>query len=302
MELDHIKHRVEQDPAAFIAECDAAYHEKLKKAADHIKDRAEECPIILISGPSGSGKTTSAKLIERYLDRMGLETHAIAMDNYFLSLTDEEKEQMRQNKLDLESPARIDAALLCEHLEALRCGREISLPRYHFPTGTRHQSGETLRRKKGELIVFEGIHSLNPDIFGDTDSFTSRIYVSVRTRVTLPNGGVLHPSKIRLARRMVRDNRTRGRSFEKTAEAFASVERGEQNFIMPFKHRAQVDIDTFIPYEPCVYKSFLPEQIDSREEWVDELFALLHALPTLDAGAVPSDSLIREYIGGGIAE
>lgn len=301
MRLEDIKTRVLEDPRGFVEECDEAYRQKLRSVAKAIADRAAECPVVLISGPSGSGKTTSAKLLEHYLDRMGLETHSIAMDNYFLSLSDEQLALREEGRLDLESPERMDAALLQEHLEAFRECREVELPKFHFPTSQRIMSGETLKRKKGELIIFEGIHSLNPNLFGVTDEFTSRVYVSVRTRVSLPNeSGILHPSKIRLARRMIRDRRSRSREYGDTAAMFASVERGEQNFIMPYKHRAQMDVDTFIPYELCVYKSFLPENAPLREPWLEELFELLHALPTLEHDHVPDDSLIREFIGGGL--
>ncbi len=302
MELSYIRDRILGDPAAFVAECEAAYLEKLRTAAAFVAERAEACPVVLISGPSGSGKTTSAKIIESYLDRWGIETHSVAMDNYFLSLGDRERELLAENKLDLESPDRLDAALLHEHLAAFRACRPVEMPFFDFPTSTRRGSGQILTRKKGELIIFEGIHSLNPSIFGDTDDFTTRVYVSVRTRVGLPSGGELHPSKIRLARRMIRDGRARGRSFSDTVAMFGSVERGEQNHIMPYKHRAHLDLDTFVPYELCVYKSFLPEVMEGQAEWAGELFELLHALPTLDPTLVPKESLLREFIGGGTEE
>lgn len=302
MRLEDIKNRVIADPSAFVAECDAVYQQKLRDVAKIIAARASSCPVVLISGPSGSGKTTSSKLIERYLEELGLETHAIAMDNYFLSLTSEQRELLARGELDLESPERMDAALLQEHLEAFKDCREVELPRFHFPTSSRIWTGETLKRKKGEVVIFEGIHSLNPDLFEATDDFTSRLYVSVRTRVSLQDEeNVLHPSKVRLARRMIRDRRARARAYEDTAAMFASVERGEQNFIMPYKHRAQMDVDTFIPYELCVYKNFLPEDAPLDEPWLDQLFDLLHALPTLDPALVPPDSLIREFIGGGLS-
>ena len=300
--MEEIKDNILRDPAAFVKECDHAYREKLRLVAKEIAEQAEDCPIVLISGPSGSGKTTSAKLIEGVLDAAGLETHAIAMDNYFLTLTAEQRELLARGELDLESPERMDGALLEEHLDALNRGVEIELPKFHFPTSSRVPSGRTLKRKKGELIIFEGIHSLNPALFGATDEFTSRVYVSVRTRVTLPDEhGILHPSRVRLARRMIRDRRSRSRAFEDTVAMYGSVERGEDRFIMPYKHRAQWDVDTFIPYELCVYKNFLPETLEGQDEWVGELFELLHALPTLSPDLVPEDSLIREFIGGGLA-
>ena len=91
----------------------------------------------------------------------------------------------------------------------------------------------------------EGIHALNPDVIGHSDEYTNRVYVSVRTR--LESGGeLLHPSKIRLMRRLIRDKLYRGRSITETMEFFKSVERGEDLYIMPYKHRASFDIDTFI--------------------------------------------------------
>ena len=43
-------------------------------------------PIVLLSGPSGSGKTTTAMKIEEELERRGVQTHTISMDNYFKTL------------------------------------------------------------------------------------------------------------------------------------------------------------------------------------------------------------------------
>ena len=52
-------------------------------AADKILTNLEHSPIVLLSGPSGSGKTTTAMKIAEELQRRGVNTHAVAMDNYF---------------------------------------------------------------------------------------------------------------------------------------------------------------------------------------------------------------------------
>ncbi len=291
-------------PADFIRECDNAYHNKITDLANDILKNSAARPIVLISGPSGSGKTTSARLTEHFLDNAGCQTHVLSLDNYFHPLTEEEKELFAENKLDLESPNRLDAEFLNHQLSELHKGNEVELPRFDFLTNSRRSSGETLRLGKNEVLILEGIHALNPDVI-DADDYTTRVYVSVRTRVELPSGRLLHPSKVRLARRMIRDARTRGRSPEATVALYESVERGENLYIMPYKHRAHYDIDTFFPCELGIHKTFLPASMPETERkypWLTELFEVLSLLPKIDPSLVPESSLLREFIGGGMFE
>ena len=72
---------------------------------------------------------------------------------------------------------------------------------------------------------------------------------------------------------------------------------------MPFKHRANFDIDTFIGYEPLVYRDILLPDLESVShtykgyaEFADiELF--LKQLSGVDRRFVPENSLVREFIG-----
>lgn len=302
MRPELITANIKNSPQKFINECEQVYQDKISTVCSEIVKTAKDRPIVLISGPSGSGKTTSAHLIEHSLDQKGCQTHVLSLDNYFHPLTAEEKELFAQNKLDLESPARLDADFLNTQLSELHAGKEVRIPRFNFLTNAREDSGETLKLQKNEIIVLEGIHALNPDVIS-ADDYTTRVYVSVRTRVDLSDGRKLHPSKVRLARRMIRDVRTRGRSFEGTINLYESVERGENLYIMPYKHRAHFDIDTFFPYELCLYKHFLPASMPSTEAkypWLTELFEVLSLIPEIPTNLVPENSLIREFIGGGL--
>ena len=182
-------------------------------------------------------------------------------------------------------------------------GRTVEIPRYDFTTNSRVKSGKTLRLRPGELLLFEGIHALNPSLLASSDEYTSRIYVSVRTRIEHGAEGdrrLLHPSKVRLARRMIRDHRERGRSLSTVVEIYDSVERGENLYIMPHKHRADYDVDNFIPYELCLYKNFLPASLpedEAKHPWLSELFEVFGELPALDPALVPANSLLREFVG-----
>ena len=301
---DEITRRVSNAPR-FINECESEYESKLDGVTADIARNAADRPFILISGPSGSGKTTSGMKLEERLDKLGFETHILSLDNYFHPITAEERPLFEAHKLDLESPARLDSDLLNSQLRALMRGDEVDLPAFDFVTNTRKDSGKSLRLRKGELIIMEGIHSLNQSVIENSEEFGSGIYVSVRSRIEYKKDGesfLLHPSKIRLARRMIRDVRTRNRRPSDTVALFDSVERGENNYIMPYKHRADYNIDTFFAYEMCVYKAHLPTSLPEDEKkhpWLTELFDVLSKLPSISETDIPHTSLIREFIGGG---
>ena len=293
------------EPARFVSESEKEYESKLDDIALNISRNSSDRPFILISGPSGSGKTTSGMKLEERLDKMNFETHILSLDNYFHPITDEERPLFEAHKLDLESPARVDSDLLNSQLHDMMNGKEVELPTFDFVTNTRKKSGKTLKLHKGELIILEGIHSLNPSVIENSENFSSGIYVSVRSRVEHRKMGesyLLHPSKIRLARRMIRDGRTRNRVSSDTVALYDSVERGENKYIMPYKHRADYNIDTFFPCELCVYKGMTPASLPEDEKkypWLTELFEVLAEIPEISPELVPHQSLLREFIGGG---
>ena len=286
------------DPAAVLEHDRILYQQQIDRVAEFAAANAAQRPVLLLAGPSGSGKTTTALLIERELDRRGVETHTLSMDNYFSPLSEREKELLQRNELDLERPTRVDVPFFRQQLDAILRGEEIALPRFDFQESRRVFDGRTLRRRPGELILMEGIHALNPDVTGH-DEDTTRIYVSVRTRITAKSGLVLHPAKIRLLRRMLRDKLCRGRAFSQTVGNCARVDRGEQNYIMPFKPRAHCSIDSFYSAELSVYRACLasaPEALDFPK--LCDLAEVLRELPEVDPALVPQDSLLREFIGG----
>ncbi|MBE6850465.1 MAG: adenylyl-sulfate kinase [Ruminococcus sp.] len=298
IELKTINNRLLTDPQGFVQDTDTAYQNRLNEIADDIAAHRAERPIILLSGPSGSGKTTTAQMIEKILDLRGIETHTLSLDNYFRTLTDEDKILFAQGKLDLESPNRVDSEFLSEQLTAIEEGKPVELPTYDFKESARVMSGNILHRKKGELVILEGIHSLNPDVIRIPDDKTAKIYVSVRTRIT-DNGEILHPSKIRLMRRMVRDRLFRKRSLNDTLMMFRSVEEGENKYIMPYKYRSTYDVDTFMAYEICAYKNCLLDDLKdmSHEPELMDAGAFLADAAAMPNGALSADSLIREFVG-----
>lgn len=80
---------------------------------------------------------------------------------------------------------------------------------------------------------------------------------------------------------------------------FHSVEEGENKYIMPYKYRSDYDVDTFMPYEICTYRSFLLEAFRhmSDEPLVADMLAFLEQAEEIAPEAITPDSLVCEFIG-----
>ncbi len=301
--LDDLDRLLAENPHQVIAQAEAEYEQKILDAAVQIRDHSAERPIVLLSGPSGSGKTTTALRIEKLLDSWGCETHTLSMDNYFYGHTQGAMPLDDDGKVDLESPLRLDVPLLEEHLDKIARCIPVEIPTFDFASQQRGPATIPLHRHPGELVILEGIHALNPQVTGRAGEYSTGVYVSVRTRVQAADGALLHPEKLRLCRRLLRDVLYRGQSYEDTISRLRSVSRGERLYIMPYKNRAQIAIDTFLPYEIAVYAGELAAGIEAvydglmERENLSDLKPFLRQTVPLSKELVPSDSLIREFIG-----
>lgn len=297
--LGELNRRAE-DIDTFIGTSEKQYSDKIAAAADSIAQCHKQKPLVLLSGPSGSGKTTTAYRIADALVKKGIKAIVISMDDYFVPGVIPPDENGR---VDLEAPARVDCELLKKDLRTLAAGGEVRLPKFNFADNSR-QYGNAIRCDGNTVVIIEGIHALNPDVTGKMHDSATFIYVSVRTRIADEKGGLLHPSKIRLIRRLSRDKLFRGRDYHRTIEQFPSVQRGESLYIMPYKHLADFDIDTFFPYELSVYRSVLVKLCDNDfDECIrqvnrySELPRFLSLIKEVPPEAVPENSLIKEFIG-----
>lgn len=300
--INKINERLTKDPMAFAGEANAFYEKRIESVAKDIYMHRQDNPVILLAGPSGSGKTTSALKIEQLLDSWGCDTHTLSMDNYFFPFNPSDHKMAALGNIDLETPGRVDVRFLNEQLKRMINSDAVSLPRYDFTTSTRQFPGNILRRRPGELVILEGIHALNPAVITIPDALTARVYVSVRTRVT-DGEVVLHPSKIRLMRRMVRDRLYRNRTIAETMRLYSNVERGEANYIMPHKPRATHEIDTIIPYEVNAYRSFLFDDLSKltgeQQAPIADMMRIIECAAPLEGAHIPANALIREFIGEG---
>lgn len=298
---NEINKRINENAQQFVAECENAYNQKIESAADIIvKNSSQTHPLVLISGPSGSGKTTTAIKLSHAIKKRGFNVCYISMDKYFKNFTDEERKLKRLNKIDLEAPERVDIELLNSELERLINGEEIDAPSYDFATNSRFYKGAKMARNGGFVIV-EGIHALNPSVLGEVGDYSTKMYVSVRTRVKDSEGDKIHPSKIRLMRRILRDKLYRKREADETIKMYSHVQRGENAYVLPYKSSADIDIDTFLPYEPALYKNYIYNDLIAlaqRYADVRDIVSAMNDLSVITEDIIPPDALLREFIGG----
>ena len=304
-QLQEINRRVQSGAAEFLAECDENYAQRVSLAADKILSNLERSPIVLLSGPSGSGKTTTAMKIAEELLRRGVNSRAVAMDNYFLTQDPKTAPRTPEGAIDYESPLCLDMELLSQHFAALSRGEEILIPKFEFARQMRNDSlGTPLKLERNEIAIFEGIHALNDDIAGRHPE-AAKLYISARSNIN--EGAVLRfkGTWMRLVRRAVRDYSFRGAGVAQTLEMWANVRRGEKLYVSPFKNKADIVFDSSLPYEVPVMKHYavpilksVPEDNERHDEMLELVKAFDHFQP-IDPALVARDSLLREFIGGG---
>ncbi len=303
-QLQEINRRIREDVKGFLEECDREYSRKVARAADRIVQNIGKSPVVLLSGPSGSGKTTTAQKVEEELRRRGVGSHTISMDNYFKTLDRRTAPRTEEGGIDYESPSLLDMDLLDEHFTALTRGEEVLIPKFAFARQMRDTAVTPLRLGKDEVAIFEGIHALNDDIAGRHPE-AACMYISARSDIYDGETLRFKGTWMRLTRRAVRDYKFRGTGVEATLAMWANVRRGEKLYISPFKGRADIIIDSSLPYEVPVMKHYakpLLEAVPAENERHKELLELTGSFQwfeEIDPALVAPDSLIREFIGGG---
>lgn len=304
-ELKDINRQVEENNALFIEKCEKEYHKKVKEAADAIVENMSVSPLVLLSGPSGSGKTTTAMKLQQELVSRGINAKTVSLDNYYKSI-DENYPRTETGELDFESPYCLDMELLNEHYDRLTNKKPIRVPVYDFGEGRRSETKyEDVDIGDNGVIIFEGIHALNSQVSGaHPEAFA--MFVCVLSSVSCGDLGTFESSFIRLVRRTVRDKKYRGAGAEYTLYLWQNVLEGEKKYIEPFRSRAKLEIDSFLPYEINVLKGFVEPMFKSVPRGSDlegerlAILSMLEKFPEIKHESVPSDSLLREFIGGGI--
>ena len=280
------------------------YHEKrLSRIADDIQARGG-VRVVCVAGPSSSGKTTFIKRLKVQLEVVGIYPHEISLDNYYCDR--ELTPRDAHGDYDYEAFEALRVDLLGEHLQTLVRGERVRTPTYDFKSGTsRPETGAELTLGKGQVLLLEGIHGLNPRLLADIPrDQVFRIFICPLAQLPFDHLSRVHASDIRLLRRIVRDRFRRGADAAQNIARWPSVRRGERIHIFPYQGQADAVFDSSLIYEPSVLKVFAERyllEVPHDHPSYTTAFRLLDLLDryvTIYPDHVPPTSLLREFIGG----
>lgn len=179
--------------------------------------------IILIGGGSASGKTF---VLRKVLEKIPADKiTVISIDDYYKDFSVMPLEE--RAKINFDHPKAFDWKLMNEQIKALKNGQTIEKPIYDFTIHGRSPKTEMVEPK--ELIVIEGIMALvNKDLRAIGDL---KVYINCsRER--------------RLVRRIDRDQKERGRTYESIIEQyFSTVLPMYEEIIAPSQYYADLIIN-----------------------------------------------------------
>lgn len=295
---------VDEDKIKDIIMIDEALHEKkIALIADEIAKR-DNVKMILIAGPSSSGKTTFAQRLGIQLKINGIKPVTISVDNYFVERKDTPKDE--NGNYNFEDIEAIDLELFNDHLTKLLNGEEVEMPEFDFKVGTKLYKGKKLKLAEDEVLVIEGIHCLNDKLTSSIPKEQKfKIYISDLTVLNMDYYNRISSTDNRLIRRIVRDYQFRGYSAKHTLETWHSVNNGEEKNIFPYQETADAMFNTSLIYELGVLriialplleeiKNDVPEYAEARR-----LVNFLKYIKEIPAEYVPTNSLLKEFMGGG---
>ena len=283
---------------------EALHEQYISEIARKIAEHQDELSLVLVAGPSSSGKTTFSRRLTVQLLARSISPYPLELDNYFVNRDQTPHDE--NGELDFEAIETLDLPLLAEHLQLLVAGKKVDMPRYNFKTGLR-ESGEKVQLQRGQIIILEGIHGLDPRLIPETLSGQAfRVYVSALTQINLDRHNRVSTTDTRLLRRIVRDARERGYTARDTIARWESVRRGEKRYIFPYQENADVMFNSALVYELACLKPLAepllrqvpygtPEYIEAKR-----LLAFLEWFLPVDIDLIPENSIAREFLGGSI--
>lgn len=285
----------------FIEANELVFNERISGLAKRIHEK-KEIKIVLISGPSSTGKTTTTKRLASYLKTLGYQTIPISVDDYYKD--GEEIPQLENGEFDFESLNAIDTKLFNEDLQALLNGEKVNLPMYDFIIQKKNRRANAVQMDENSILLIEGLHGLNEELTSSVEEEKKfKIYLSPFISLGIDRHNYISTVDLRLLRRIVRDNRTRGTDVAKTIELWQNVRKGEEKYIFPFIHQADVIINTAYAFEVGILKVFaepLLYSVSFESPYYEEARRLIDSLRgfyPIPSEYISKDSILREFIG-----
>lgn len=299
--LEDINFEVRSDVSRFIKMCEENYHSQVKKAVNSVCEKKGN-QLIMLAGPSSSGKTTTARLIELYAESKGRKASVVSLDDFYLDQT--KILYFEDGTPDFETLDALDKDYITKCLLSLVNTGKAMLPVFSFQSKRREKDLVERKIEKDEIVIVEGLHAINPKI---TDTLLSnsltKMYVSVSSRIFENDKVFFTKRDLRFIRRLIRDYHFRSSSVSNTFRLWRGVRMGEDRYLFPFNDLADVKIDSFHPYEPCIFKDEAVELLKGVKEDSEFYFSAqeyikkLSFFESINKNTIPKSSLLNEFLG-----
>ncbi len=305
LDLTKINTLVENSPIEAIRMAEIEYHSRIGEISRRITDD-ERIKIVLLAGPSGSGKTTSANLLCDAIEAHGEAAMVVSLDNFYRDSDDPDYPRLPSGEPDYECPEALRLDTLSDALMKIANNEPYDIPRYDFKVGACVENLHYPPINHG-CVIIEGLHALNPKIREKlSDESLLKIFISVSTNINYKGERILSGRKSRFIRRLVRDSIYRASSAERTLDMWEEVLAAEDVYLYPYKATADMAFNTFHIFELSAMKPFverlISDELAKKSDYANTVLTAIRAVAPLDYNLVPQNSLIREFIPGGIYE
>ena len=295
--IDETNQKLLENDMKVMYDAESTYRGQLFLLVQDILKQKHLPQIVLLAGPSCAGKTTTARLIKEILETKKKKAIIVSMDDFFLNRDD--TPLLPNGMKDFDSLRAINLKQMEECFRNLFAKGKAGFPRFDFISGLNLADDHQLEFDKDTIIIFEGLHVLNPELKKHlgTDRVYS-VYADALKGFKRDNFYKISNRNLRLIRRMIRDYARRGNSPAKTLQTWKNVCDAEDTYITPYKDTANFLINTTHDFELALYKKEFFEIVMEHREVIQELpfLEIFEDSSSLDKRKIPATSLMWEFV------
>ena len=299
-EIRELSRAVFENPQVFVDRTEDRFRDQLRGMTEQVV--ASGSHIVLLCGPSSSGKTTTANLLVSDLSALGRRAVRISLDDFYRN-----RDLMplwEDGTKNFESIEGLDLDCFSTSVNTLMQDGHAEFPIFDFTEGRRSSVTCPMEYDENTILIFEGIHALQPQLRQGLARSNFGIYIHPNTSYVDQDGRTLLDARdLRLTRRIIRDNLHRGTPPLGTMRMWKDVLRGELLYMKPSSGTADVFVNTSHDYEPFLYGAVITELLKQTQdpgenrETVDRLIESYRHFFPIGTELIPQSSLIQEFIG-----
>jgi uridine kinase len=291
----------------------AEFEEDLDEAATLFLGK-KKVRVMIITGPSSSGKTTTTRKLCARLEKEGISFLALNIDNYFWDLQEHPRDGF--GDYDYETPQALDLYSINQDVARLLEGGEAIPPYYNFKTGKRDGRLQPLRLEKGQVLLLDSHYGLFPPMTSRVPS-QEKFELFIETLNMQKEGDgtsnrLVKFTDLRMLRRMLRDRDHRSHPVDRTLGHWHYVRRGELKDIIPYIYASDYLLNGAFPFELPILRQRMGDAFPDPERFrtqnrldayirgvrVKRLLDSVLPQEDLSYDVIPSDCVVREFIGG----